>query len=459
MSDAMFSLSEAAVALRADRIGPDVTIAHVATDSRTSSPGSLFVALAGEHHDGHDYVDAALQGGAVGALVASSAQPNRWPGASLLVVPDPKRALGTLAGWWRRRHTLRVIAVVGSNGKTTTKEMIASILRAEHGTEHVLATPGNWNNEIGLPLTLLMLTTRHRAAVVELGMNHRGETAILAALAAPTVGLINNAQREHQLFMRTVQDVAEEHGDLIGGLPEDAAVILNADDPFVPYWRGLAGRRRVREFGLTSADITGSRSVDAGGTALEIHLGGNEPLRTTLTVLGQHNVRNALAAVAAAHSIGISDHAIVEGLSSFRTAKGRLEPKRSSSGALLIDDTYNANPDSVCAAIDVLAEIPPRRVLIIGDMDEVGSASPDLHAEIGDYARERGVDRLLALGRATAASASAFGDAAEHFDDLECLMAVAAPLAVKGTAVLVKGSRFMRMERVVDRLSAAAEIR
>ena len=448
----MFSLAEAAGALHADRRGPDAAVTRVVTDSRALAPGALFVALAGERHDGHDYVDAALRGGAAAALVASSADPGRWRGAPLLVVPDTKRALGVLAAWWRRRCAPRVVAVVGSNGKTTTKEMLAAILRAEHGAEHVLATPGNWNNEIGLPLTLLMLETRHRAAVVELGMNHRGETAALASIAAPDVGLINNAQREHPQFLRGVQEVAEEHADLIAALPPDGTLILNADDAFAACWRDRADGRRTLEFGLHSGDVTAPRRTDELATALTVHFRGREPLRTTLNALGEHNVRNALAAAAAAQAMGASDRAIAAGLACFAPARGRLQARRTPSGALVIDDSYNANPDSVRAAIDVLAGISARRVLILGDMDEVGEASPAFHAEIGSYARERGVDRLLATGTATAASARAFGDAAVHFPDVESLIAVAAPLGVSGTALLVKGSRFMRMERVVDQL-------
>jgi UDP-N-acetylmuramoyl-tripeptide--D-alanyl-D-alanine ligase len=368
------------------------------------------------------------------------------------VVPDTKRALAALAGWWRRRHALQVVAIVGSNGKTTTKEMLAAILRAELGAEHVHATPGNWNNEIGVPLTLLQLADRHRVAVLELGMNHRGETAQLAALAAPTVGLINNAQREHQLFLRSVQEVAEEHADLIDALPEDGALILNADDPFADIWRARIGTRRKLEFGSSRGDVTGARAVDERGIGLDIQFGGEPPFATALHALGEHNVRNALAAAATARVLGASGRAIAAGLASFQPAKGRLQSKRSAGGALLIDDSYNANPDSVRAAIDVLAGIPARRVLILGDMDEVGDASPAFHAEVGSYARERGVDRLLALGEATASSARAFGAAAHHFADLDSLIAVAAPLAVRGTALLVKGSRFMRMERVVERL-------
>jgi UDP-N-acetylmuramoyl-tripeptide--D-alanyl-D-alanine ligase len=392
-------------------------------------------------------VDAALRSGAVAALVASSADRARWPGAPLLIVPDTRRALGALAAWWRRRHALPLIVVVGSNGKTTTKEMIASILRAEHGAERVLATPGNWNNEIGLPLTLLLLRAEHRAAVVELGMNHRGETAALAALAAPTVALINNAQREHQLFMRGVEEVAEEHADVIAALASDGTLVLNADDAYAPYWRSRVGTRRALEFGLDGGDVSCARDE-----RLEIDLPGRR-IQTTLAVLGEHNVRNALAAAAVAHALGTSDAAIARGLAEFAPARGRLQTKQSRDGALVIDDSYNANPDSVRAAIDVLAGIAARRVLILGDMDEVGAASSDFHAEIGSYARERGVDRLLALGTATAASARAFGTAASHFQDLEGLLSAAAPLAVQGTALLVKGSRFMRMERVVEQLT------
>lgn len=438
-------------------LGVDVRFEAVTTDSRAISPGALFVALRGEHFDGHDFIAAALQQGAVAALVdVNSRTREQAPNANLVEVGDTKSALGRFAAWWRARFTLPVIGVVGSNGKTTVKEMIASILRSQFGDTQVLATAGNLNNDIGLPLTLLRLSEAHRVGVIEIGMNHPGETALLAAIAQPTIGLINNAQREHQEFMRSVDDVATEHGTLIQALPQDGVAILNADDAHANQWRTLAGSRVIRSFGLRSgADVSGSFEVRGAATHLAISLPEGSA-QATLHIPGAHSVHNALAAAAAASAAGAGSAAISQGLTAFRPAKGRLQTFTSARGHALIDDTYNANPDSVRAAVDILASLPGPRILVLGDMGEVGADGDAYHAEVGQYARERGVDRLLTLGEMTRLSVTSFGRGGEHFTDVESLMERLNGLPANPATILVKGSRFMRMERVVAQLLTGA---
>jgi len=452
----MFDLRQALDWLSAGRLigDPAVRVAGVCTDTRALLPGQLFVALRGERFDAHDFAVRARAAGAAAVLV------ERWvEGLPLPVlwVPDARRALGELAAGWRRRFTLPLVAVTGSNGKTTVKEMIAAILAEAFGEQARLATRGNLNNDVGVPLTLFGLRDAHRAAVVELGMNRPGEIAWLSQIAAPTVSLVNNAQREHQEFMRSVEATAIENGQSIAALPADGIAVFPGDDPHTPVWRGLAGSRRCFEFGLRAdaadhARFTVSAEAGARPEGFTIAIAGQAyPVR--LAIDGAHNVRNALAAAACALAAGAGADAIVRGLERFRPAVGRLARLRAASGATLIDDSYNANPDSVRAAIDVLAALPSPRVLVLGDMGEVGDEGPRFHREVGDYARERGVDRLLALGDATRETVAACGPSATHFDDVDALVAAARELAVPPATVLVKGSRFMRMERVVAALA------
>jgi UDP-N-acetylmuramoyl-tripeptide--D-alanyl-D-alanine ligase len=456
----MMDTATAARAVHGRMLGANVRFARVATDTRTLAPGDLFVAIKGERFDGHDFVGAAFERGAAAALVAA----DRAAGlaGNLVAVPDSLAALGALAAHWRARFAVPVIVVVGSNGKTTVKEMLAAILRAHYGDAHVLATEGNLNNAIGLPLTLLRLRAAHEVAAIELGMNHPGETAELAAIAQPTVALINNAQREHQEFMRSIADVAAEHAALIGALPVGGTVVLNADDPSIDVWRAAARARagvRVIEFALDHPAAVRLRGefAPAGGTVAFATSVGDAVAR--LAAPGRHNVSNALAAVAAALAVGVPLPAVVRGLEAFRPVAGRLVALRSGAGAAVLDDSYNANPDSVRVAIDVLAAAPPPRWLVLGDMGEVGASGPEFHREVGAYARDAGVDRLLTVGALAAQSAAAFGDGAEHFVAVEALAAHVAATVRAGTTVLVKGSRFMRMERVVAALCgpAAAE--
>ena len=455
----MMDTASAARVVDGHLMGANVLFTRVATDTRALAPGDLFVALKGERFDGHDFVGAARDKGAVAALVGAD-RAGKLPG-NLIAVPDPLRALGRLAAYWRARFTLPVAVVVGSNGKTTVKEMLASVLRAHFGAARVLATEGNRNNAIGLPLTLLGLRAEHAAAAIELGMNHPGETAELAVIAQPTIAVVNNAQREHQEFMRTVADVAEEHAAIIRALPADGVAVLNADDAHAHVWRAAASeRRRVRvlDFALGGdAAIRLHGAVSADGSAVLATPAGEAPVR--LAAPGRHNVSNALAATAAAVAIGVPLAAIVRGLEAFRPVAGRLAALRSERGAAVIDDTYNANPDSVLAAIDVLAAAPRPRWLVLGDMGEVGANGPRFHGEVGAYARAAGIERLLTVGTLATESAAAFGAGAQHFASVEALAEHVAAAAGAGTTVLVKGSRFMRMERVVAALCGSSRER
>jgi len=336
--------------------------------------------------------------------------------------------------------------------------MIAAVFREAAGADHVLATAGNFNNAIGMPLTLLRLRALHRLAVVEIGMNHRGETATLAALARPTVAVITNAQREHQEFMRSVADVAAEHADVIAALPAGGVAVINADDEYADVWRAaaLAAGASMLEFGLAHrADVTGRYTPRGDGGELALFTPQGDAT-VVLGVPGRHMAANALAAAATALAAGVALPAIARGLAAFRAAPGRLAVRVAAHGVRVIDDSYNANPDSVRAAIDVLAEASGTRLLALGDMGEVGAQGPAFHREIGAYARSAGVTRLYAVGAAAVDTALAFGAGALHFADVEALAARLVADANAGDTVLVKGSRFMRMERVVAALTGDA---
>jgi UDP-N-acetylmuramoyl-tripeptide--D-alanyl-D-alanine ligase len=445
----MMSLAEAASMTGGRASGGDPVFSGVSTDTRSVRPGDLFVALRGERFDGHSFLPQATSAGASAAMVDRRHQ-GEFP-LPVAVVDDTRLALGTLARGWRARFAPALIAVTGSNGKTTVKEMLASILRAHAGDHEVLATAGNLNNDIGLPLTLLRLREHHRWCAIELGMNHKGEIAYLAAIAQPTVALVNNAQREHLEFMRSVEEVAAENASVFGALPADGVAVINADDAQAAFFRQAAGSRKVVDFGLDAkAAVTGAYTLMPLSSDLEIRAGGKA--KATLAIPGLHNVRNALAAAACAHAAGIGLQAIAAGLSSFRPYAGRLQIKQARNGATVIDDTYNANPDSVRAAIDVLASCPPPTALVLGDMGEVGSQGAEFHREVGAYACAKSISRLYAIGDATRHAVEAFGAAGRHFDSVDELVA-----GIEGKSILVKGSRFMKMERVVAALTGAAQ--
>jgi len=454
----MMDTATAARVVAGRAVGTNVRFTRVTTDSRNLQPGDLFVALAGERFDGHDFVRAALAQGAAAALVASD-RVDAVVDGPLIAVPDPLAALGQLAAHWRAQFELPLAVVVGSNGKTTVKEMTAAILRAHFGAAAVLATEGNLNNAIGLPLTLLRLSAAARAAVVELGMNHRGETRELAAIARPTIAVVNNAQREHQEFMTSVEDVADEHADAVLALNTGGTAVLNADDAHVATWRRAAARvgAQVSTFALAaSAEVKAKAALHFDRSVLAITTPRGD-CGVTLGVPGAHMARNALAATAAALAAGVGIDAVKQGLEAFRAVAGRLVARHAMHGALILDDTYNANPDSMRAAIDVLAAAPGAPCLVMGDMGEVGAQGPAFHREIGEYARERGVVRMYALGTLAREAVAAFGEGACHFDDVDRLIAAVSRDAYAGTTMLVKGSRFMRMERVVRALTGGSD--
>ena len=443
-------LSQVAAAVGGALIGSDVPLQGVSTDTRAVAAGQLFVALKGERFDAHDFLADAAK--AAAALLVSDAA--KVPaGVSAVVVDDTRLALGQLAAAWRAQFAIPVIAVTGSNGKTTTKEMVACILHAAFG-DAVLATRGNLNNDIGLPLTLLGLNATHQAAVIEMGMNHPGEIDYLTRLGKPTVALVNNAQRAHLEGMGDLDEVAREKGAIFNGLGEAGVAVVNADDAYADFWRKLAGQRPVRTFGIDRpADV--QATVHQHG--LEITLDLTTPEGTAqiaLRIPGRHNARNAVAAAAACLAAGIPLAAVVAGLAAFDGVKGRLQRRVGKAGADILDDTYNANPDSVKAGIDVLATTIGKKLLVLGDMGEIGEASGQYHDEIGGYAKSQGVDRLFALGEATKAAVRNFGDGARHYCHVDKLIAAVDKELGPETTVLVKGSRFMKMERVADALVA-----
>lgn len=447
----MLTLSATALILNGIQTGRDVEFTSVGTDSRVITPGMLFVALTGERFDGHDYVEQALRDGASSALVRAD-----WAAAHadlpLIGVADTRLGLGQLAAHWRSRFHIPLIGITGSNGKTTVKEMCAAVLRADFGQHAVLATTGNLNNDIGLPLTLLKLHAPHRAAVIEMGMNHPGEIAYLTRIAKPTVAVVTNAQRAHLGGLGSLAEIARAKGEIFTGLGDDGVAVINADDPHADDWRRMNAGRRIVTFGFsTAATVHGQWRPTATGGELDL-VAPQGKAHILLPLPGMHNGRNALAAAAACLALGVPLAPVVRGLSGYTGTAGRLQRRRGWHGACVIDDSYNANPDSMRAAIDVLAALPGRRIFVMGDMGEVGEMAGQLHSEIGGYAKSQGIDRLFALGEKSAAAAHDFGPGGQHFGNVETLVRALKPLMDAETTVLVKGSRFMKMERVVERI-------
>jgi UDP-N-acetylmuramoyl-tripeptide--D-alanyl-D-alanine ligase len=453
----MMRLLEAAKVLQAKVAGVDVAFEGVSTDTRTLKRGHLFVAIRGERYDGHGFLAAAADAGAAAAMVDSAGDTaqSRLP---LLVVDDTRLALGRLAGHWRSRFRMPLVALTGSSGKTTVKEMLAAILRnaagggASRAADPVLATRGNLNNDIGLPLMLLELTQAHDYAVIEMGMNHAGEIRYLARLADPDVALVTNAGRAHIEFLGSEEAIARAKGEIFESLRPEAIAVFNADDAFAPLWReGTKGRRCV-DFGLERpAAVSGTYRLSELVSDIALRTSSGE-IDVRLSAPGVHNVRNALAAAAAATALDIPPSVIAAGLERFSGIKGRLQRKRGRNGAALIDDTYNANPESVRAAISVLAQATGRRIFVFGDMGELGREAARLHAEIGDCAKEADLECMLTLGESSAEASRTFGRNAKHFSRIEDLLADLQNALAPDVTVLVKGSRFMKMERVVQAL-------
>ena len=445
-----FSLFELKNVLSNAKFTHDAQCVDICTDSRVVKDGNLFVALRGENFDAHLFLNEVATQGTAAVLVDHLPDGFELPA---IIVPDTKKALAEIARYWRSQFSIPVIGVTGSNGKTTVKEMIASILSVTFQENNIVATKGNLNNEIGVPLTVFRLNAQHQAAVIELGMNHQGEIALLTSIAQPTVALVNNAQREHQEFMQSVEAVAIENGAVIKGLPEHGIAVFPIDDEYSNLWKEFTlenTSRRICTFGISkNADVKGSFKAQQFGCELSIEING-KPISMHLQAAGKHNVLNALAAAACCHSIGISLEKIAEGLSAFLPVSGRLQLKKSTAGAKIIDDTYNANPDSVIAAIDVLSGFGEDRILILGDMGEVGEDGAQFHAEIGQYAKNKGIEYLYTLGELAKYSSDVFGDGAQHFAVFEDLIKYLTPLNNEHKTILIKGSRFMKMERVVQ---------
>jgi UDP-N-acetylmuramoyl-tripeptide--D-alanyl-D-alanine ligase len=442
----MMDLREAARAVNGTLQGESVRFSGVTTDSRAVSAGDLFIALKGERFDGHAYVAEAQRRGAAAAMTSQpvSAQ------LPQVVVDDTRLGLGRLAAHWRARYAIPLVALTGSNGKTTVKEMLAGILASHAGGRGaILATEGNLNNDIGMPLTLLRLREHHRFAVIEMGMNHEGEIDYLTRIAQPTVAIVNNAQRAHVGILGSLEAIARAKGEIYAGLRPTGAAVVNEDDAFAGYWKGLNRDRRIVTFGFASSAIVRGQ-LDGAGLRVHLPSGG---FAVALQVSGEHNARNALAASAAAWALDVPMPAIRNGLAGFVGVPGRLQRRQSSEGCQVIDDSYNANPESMKAAIRVLASQSGRRVMVMGDMGELGRESASLHAEVGAFAREARIDALLALGNDSREAVRAFGEGARAFDDVDALIAAARGECAKGATVLVKGSRFMQMERVADALA------
>lgn len=439
-------LHEAAEALGARWAGEDVMLEGVSTDTRSLQAGQLFVALHGPHFDGHDYLAEAKAKGAAACMVEKPVA-----NCPALIVGDTRIALGQLAKAWRRNFAMPLVAVTGSNGKTTVKEMLASIF-VQQGD--VLATRGNLNNDIGVPLTLLDLDSNHSSAVVEMGANHAGEIAYLTTLAEPNVAVITNAASAHLEGFGTLEGVANAKGEILQGLKDDGTAIINADDEYASLWRGLAKDKKVLSFGLQNpADITAR--WQAGDRGSQIHVTTPEgKVKLHLALLGEHNVMNALAAIAAAQATGVTLKTIKAGLEAMQPVAGRLQLKAGIHGSRIIDDTYNANPASLAAAIEVLTGFGGKHILVLGDMGELGDETKTLHAEAGRFARAHGVDCLYTVGPMAAAAADAFGEGAQQCDSHEAASKTLQQELADDVTVLVKGSRLSQMERVVQTLES-----
>jgi len=440
----VITLTEVASAVAGRAFGTAELITNVITDTRAVTPGSLFVALRGPRFDGHDFLREASHQGAVAAITNRPPEAG-WP--ACVVVHDTRVALGQLAAYWRRKMAVKVVAVTGSNGKTSVKEMTAQILAR---TASGIATEGNLNNDIGMPLTLLRLRPHHRYAVVEMGMNRPGEIAALAAIAAPDIAVVTNAGSAHLAGLGSVQAIAEEKGQVYSALSERGVAVINADDPFAAYWRGLSAGS-VLTYGLQAeADVSATFTLGAMGSDLALQTSlWSDPLPVTWGLLGRHNVLNALAATAIAIAFGVPRTIIAEGLSAVRPVHGRLESGFGYAGSRVIDDTYNANPDSARAALDVLAHLSGERWFVLGDMAELGPDAIRLHSAFGEAAARSGIGHLWTFGEFAQHASRSFGAKGRHYDDIEILMRDLRDVLHKQAVVLVKGSRSMRMDRVV----------
>jgi UDP-N-acetylmuramoyl-tripeptide--D-alanyl-D-alanine ligase len=449
----MMLLSKVAQVLGGELVGQDVEFDAVSTDSRSINAGDLFVALHGDKFDGSQYVSLAAEKGAVAALVNAESYHGVALPCPVVLVKDTRLALGKLSGYWRDQFAIPLVGITGSNGKTTVKEMLTAILREAAGSaDAVLATQGNFNNDIGMPLTLLRLRKQHQYAVIEMGMNHAGEIDYLTRIASPDVAIINNAGSAHIANLGSLEAIAQAKGEIFAGLSKQGTAVINADENSAPMWRVLAGAHPVVEFALDAAAPIKAkvRSLDFQQIIEVTTPLGN--FTAHLHVPGLHNVSNALAATAAAIALKVPPAKIAAGLEKFSGVSGRLQRLPALQGAVVIDDSYNANPLSLRAAMQVLSQSAGKKILVLGDMGELGIEAAKMHAEMGAEARKLGVNRMYALGELSSYAVKEFGAGAQHFDQLEELLAALKAVLNKDCTVLVKGSRFMKMERVVKEL-------
>ena len=452
----MMKLSTAATVLNAQLIGQDATFTSVNSDSRKVVMGELFIALKGEHFDGHSFTQQALNEGAVAALVSQVDGLTQ-----VLVVPDTLKALGRLADYWRSQFAIPLAAITGSNGKTTVKEMLSSIAKAAVDLDdQVLATVGNLNNHIGMPMTLLKLNRQHQYAIIEMGMNHTGEISYLSRIAKPNVALINNAGNAHIGELGSLEAIAHAKAEIFEGLTQDGIAVMNADDVFAPLWKSRITSKKVMTFGLKNpADVTATYTLQESAIELNV-VTPNGTFAVRLPAPGLHNVMNALAATATAIALGISLEHITQGLQNYSGVAGRLQHLKGINGASVINDCYNANPMSMKAAIDVLMAKTGKTILVLGDMGELGEKAANHHAEIGAYAQVVGVDVLLTLGALSCEMTKEFNknaaihstQKATHYATPDHLITDLVKQMHPNSHVLVKGSRFMAMERIVNEI-------
>ncbi|MGH8119908.1 MAG: UDP-N-acetylmuramoyl-tripeptide--D-alanyl-D-alanine ligase [Gammaproteobacteria bacterium] len=445
------TLAAAAISIGAGLTVRDLEFRGCSTDSRTTAPGELFIAIKGEHFDGHDFVENAGKRGACAALVEKTIATH----LPLLVVGNTRQAMGKLAHQWRRTFDVPVVAVTGSNGKTTVKEILVNILGLQ---APVLATQGNLNNDIGVPLTLFGFGDEHRYAVIEMGANHPGEILWLSEITQPTVSLITQCAPAHLQGFGTVEGVAMAKAEIFSGLDKNGVAIINADDDFADMWRARTKTFRQISFGLDQdADITACLiTLSAAGDGMDFVLctpAGE--IDVSLKLLGRHNVMNALAATACALGLNVGLDVIRQGLQQIRPVKGRLQKKSGLNHSTVIDDTYNANPGSLAAALNVVKPFAGRHWLALGDMGELGAGTEALHAEAGNIAKRSGMERLFAIGPLSSAAVRTFGAGAQHFTDITHLVTQVRAEITSDVTILVKGSRAMQMERVVRGLEAA----
>ena len=437
-------LSEVAAALNATLLGDDVKFTGCNTDTRKITPGSIYVALRGENFDGHKFVSAAQENGASAVIVEQVVADCNLP---CLCVADTRKALGSLAKFWLERFKLPLVAITGSNGKTTTKEMLRAIF-----AENVLANEGNFNNDIGVPLTLFNLNSKHQQAVIEMGANHAGEIGYLTQLAPPNVATITQCAPAHLEGFKTIKGVALAKGEIFSNLQADGIAVINNDDDYAELWRDLAAPHTISTFAINNPADVMATQIQLNVASSDFNLKTpNGDITIHLPLPGQHNIMNALAASGCALASGCSLNTIKNGLETMQSVKGRLQLCKGINDSTIINDTYNANPTSLEAALMVLQQSNAPRILVLGDMNELGSQEIEFHQQAGKQAREFGVESLLAIGELSKNAADSFGEGAKHFEQHADLIDYLQKIATNAT-ILVKGSRGMKMETIVNAL-------